>query len=598
MKYQYESNRSDYRAEDGEGTYATRYDVNFYTSFDEMTNTLNQQYLPLGSRVNQSTSKNYNHVFRNQLSYNNLFAEKHDVTAIGGIEMSEYVNSSTTHPTIYGFDPKSNTAPVPWYGSMDNVENIYNYAYYSRVLMNTLGYRFSERTDRYFSYFFNAAYMFDERYGASFSIRSDGSNFVSEDKSLRWSPMWSVGAKWNISKEAFMQDMGWVNFLTLRATYGLNGNAEKSTSPQTLITVSPNATTHTNTASVSSYGNPQLRWETTHTFNTGLDFSLFNDVLSGKLDYYTRKSKDVIGEVAIPSVYGSTLQKFNNAEISNSGFEVELTGKFNVKSIGLGIRSTLTYAYNKNKVTKLYNPNLTGYEKTSAYNYLDEYYPTFIEGYPVGAIMSYTYGGMQDGTPTIVKDDGTVTPMNDYSISFDTADGYLTYQGTTVAPHTFGWANEFSWKGLSLYAYLTGKFGGKFRTPVPSIPPLVSSSRQYISRFITVFTESDGTETPTLPQPYDFMYYMWQYYQQYLGVYTEDASFVRLKELTLSYQLPQRWMTALHISQAKIFCQARDLGLLWKANNVDLDPEWIGSTYSPSVNKPATSFTLGINLKF
>ena len=104
--------------------------------------------------------------------------------------------------------------------------------------------------------------MFDGRYGASFSIRADGSNYVTDDKSLRWSPMWSAGLKWNMSNESFLEAASsWVDRLTLRLTYGINGNAEKSTSPQTLISTSANVTTGTNVSRVTSYGNPLLRWE-------------------------------------------------------------------------------------------------------------------------------------------------------------------------------------------------------------------------------------------------------------------------------------------------------------------------------------------------
>lgn len=597
IKYQYETTRTDNRQIDGEETYATRYDVNFYTTFNQSTGVVSQMFLPMGARLKQSNRKNHNQVFRNQLSYNKVFGGIHDVSALAGIEMSEYVMNSTNQPTLYGYDSKSNTAPAVWYGSKDNINNLYNSSYSSTSLIRSLGYTFYKRTDRYLSYFGNAAYMYNDKYGASFSIRSDGSNFVSEDKSLRWSPMWSVGAKWNISKENFMKDVNWVNWLTLRATYGLNGNAEKSTSPQTLISMSADAVTYTNTARVASYGNPSLRWETTKTLNLGADFALFKNVLSGKIDWYSRKSVDVIGEVAIPSFYGSTSQMFNNAEITNRGIELELNGKFQIKSIGLGINSTLTYAYNKNKVTKLYNPNITNYYLTDG---------TFVEGYPVGAFFAYQYGGMdleKDGqgnitvaTPYIVNADGTKADMFGYT-AFDSDPGWVTYQGTTVAPHTLGWANEFSWKGLSLYVFLTGKFGHKFRTPVPSYYTSVSSGRQFLNKYLTVFTESDGSEHPTPPANYDWMSFYWQFYHMYLDCWVQDASFIRLKELSLSYQLPQKWMRALHISQAKIFCQARDLGLLWKANSEGLDPEWLPDNFG-GVNKPATTITLGVNLKF
>ena len=596
VKYQFETNRSDYRQLDGEDTYANRYDVNFYSLYDELTNTLETQYLPKGAKLNQNKNSNHNHVLRNQLTYNNVFAEKHELSVLAGMEISEYVTKTTVYPTLYGYNVKTNTAPVPWYGSMDEVMNLWADSWYSDDLFDTLGYKFSERTDRYMSYFGNIGYMYDDRYGLSFSIRSDGSNFVSEDKSLRWSPMWSLGGKWNISKEKFMQNADWVNWLTLRATYGLNGNAEKSTSPQTLISVSSNSTTHTNVARVASYGNPTLRWETTRTLNLGVDFALFKNVLSGKIDYYRRNSVDVIGEVAIPSIYGSTKQKFNNAEISNRGIEVELTGKFNVRPIGLNINSTLTYAYNKNKVTKLYNPNISNYFYTQADDPASQ---VFIEGDPVGVVYAYEFDHMDkdERIPYIKSNDGTLCPMIDDEIAFSTTRGYLNNYGTTIAPHTLGWANEFSWNGLSLYIFVTGKFGHKFRKPVHTFPPLIADVRRYINQYISMFAESDGTKYPMLPADNDHDYFEWQAYHSYLSTYVEDASFIRLKEMTLSYLLPLKWVKALHLSSLKVFCQARDLGLLWKANDLGLDPEWLPTSFS-GVNKPATSITLGVNLKF
>lgn len=591
MKYQYERNNSSYRNQDGEGTYATRYDVNFYSDFDG--NKCTNSYLPKGARVDSGSNENHNQVFRNQLSYNNIFAEKHDVSALAGIEMSEYVTSSTTNPRLYGYNENTNTAPVPYYGSKSNIGNMYNYSFYtSYYLTPYLGYTFRERTDRYLSYFGNVAYMYDDKYGASFSVRSDGSNFVSKDKSLRWSPMWSVGAKWNIKKENFLKNVGWLDRLTLRATYGLNGNAEKSTSPQTLISVFSNASTMTDVATIGSYGNPMLKWETTHTTNLGVDFSLFRNILSGKIEFYNRLSKDVIGEVTIPAVYGSTTQKFNNAEISNRGFEAELTARYTFGNIGLGIRSTLTYAYNKNKVEKLYNPNMYCYQYMDAYN---PAYGNFIEGRPIGAIYAYEYAGIKDGVPYVKGPNGTTTSFEDLSLHNSTfgSDEFLSYKGTTIAPSTFGWANEFSWKGLSLYIYLTGKMGGKFRTPVAGTPPLVGGGNVFISKFISYYQNSDGSQWPTWPEAGNYMCYRWDRYMSYLSCFVEDASFIRLKKMTLSYQLPVVLLHKIGLKQAKVFCQARDLGLIWSANSLGYDPEWLPGS---GMNKPAASITLGVNI--
>lgn len=587
IKYQYERNTSDYRNIDKEDSFEARYKVNYYTQYNSETGEVGTSYLPKGAIIRSGNSGNHNQVFRNQLTYTNTF-NKHDVTALLGMEMSEYVTSATTNPAIYGYNTESNTAQAPYYGANDIVTTITNW----NTTLPELGYSFSDRTDRYLSYFFNAGYMYDNKYGLSFSTRYDGSNFVSKDASLRWSPMWSVGGKWNISRESFMSDVRWIDYLTLRATYGLNGNAEKSTSPQTLISTSANSSTHTDVAYVSSYGNPNLRWETTYTTNVGIDFSLFKNRLSGKLDVYNRLSKDVIGAVTIPTVYGSYSQRFNNAEISNRGFELELTGNIPVKSIGLGINSTVTFAYNKNKIEKLYNPSkyCSEYMAASSFGY-------FIEGRPIGAVYAYKFAGMEDGDPYVYGPDGTKCAFGDLSLHNNTygSEDFLVYKGTTISPYTFGWANQFTWNGFSLYVFLTGKFGGVFRSPVASTPPRVGTSKTFISKFVSYYMNSDGTNYPTLPKADDTTIYRWDRYMPNLEYFVEDASFVRLKELSLSYQFPNRWLAKANIKQAKLFCQVRDLGIIWCANQYNYDPEWLPGSGS---TKPSTSVTLGVNLSF
>ena len=596
IKYQYERNTSDYRNMDGEETYAARRLVNFYTAYDSSTGTVGTSYLPKGAVVRTGDSENHNQVFRNQLTYNNLFGGKHDVSALAGIEMSEYVTSSTTNPTIYGYNVETNTAQAPFYGSYDTIENMVNDSWSSTLPEQ--GYTFSERTDRYLSYFLNAGYTYDDRYGASFSIRYDGANFVSDDPDLRWSPMWSVGGKWNISKESFMNDVKWVDYLSLRATYGLNGNAERSTSPQTLISVSSSSVTHGNIARITSLGNPTLRWETTYTTNVGVDFSFFKNYLSGKIDVYNRMSKDVIGTVAIPSVYGSSSQRFNNAKISNRGFDLELSANIPVKSIGLGINSTLTFAYNKNKVEELYYPNNYCYQYMYA---SDPANGSFIEGRPIGAVYAYEFAGMEDGDPYVWGPDGSKVAFGDLSLHNSTygSEDFLSYKGTTISPYTLGWANQFTWNGLSLYVFITGKFGGVFRAPTSYTPPLVGDSKTFVSKYISDYAESDGTQLPTYPKVGDTTCYRWDRYMTYLSYFVEDAAFLRLKEVSLSYQLPAKWISRLHIKQAKVFCQARDLGLIWTANKYGYDPEWLpGDGYGSGSIKPAASFTLGVNLNF
>ena len=135
--------------------------------------------------------------------------------------------------------------------------------------------------------------------------------------------------------------------------------------------------------------------------------------------------------------------------------------------------------------------------------------------------------------------------------------------------------------------------GGKFRTPIAETPPLIGGGNVFISKFISYYENSDGTQWPTYPEAGDYMCFLWDRYMPYLSCFVEDASFIRLKELTLSYQLPITLLHRIGLKQVKVFCQARDLGIIWSANSLGYDPEWLPGS---GLNKPATSVTLGVNI--
>lgn len=587
MRVQYELLSSEYKNYDSEDTFYARNLVNTYTEYKSDTQEVGVSRIPKGGVLRSGKSEYTNYVFRNQLNYSNSFADKHEVSALAGIEISQYDTESTVNPYVYGYNKDKNTSSVPPYGYGSSVDSFKDF-FGSSATISGGNTSYSLRCDRYVSYYTNIGYVYDGKYGVSFSARGDGSNFVSDDPSLRWSPMWSVGAKWNISKENFMRNVDWVNYLNLRVTYGINGNAEKSTSPLTLVSVgsSVSPTTGTITGSISSFGNPSLRWEKTYTTNVGIDFDFFKNKLSGKLDVYNRKSKDVIGQVTIPSVYGTSTQKFNNAEILNRGFELELTGNFHIPSIDFGIRSTVTYAYNKNEILKLYYPSLYCYELVEA--------DTHVEGRPVGSLYSYEYLGTENGIPYVIGANGDKISMNDVSVHNRSLGlDILNYSGTVIPPHTFGWANQFTWKDFSLYIYLTGNFGGIFRAPTLGSVPTVGSGKTFVSNSIKDFVNSDGTQYPTWPLKDEASFYLWDRYTPNLEYFVQNSSFIRLKEINLEYNLPVKLTSKLHLRGAKVFVQARNLGLIYTANDYGYDPEWlIGS------NKPVATIAFGANINF
>jgi hypothetical protein len=162
----------------------------------------------------------------------------------------------------------------------------------------------------------------------------------------------------------------------------------------------------------------------------------------------------VLGEVAIAGVNGTTSATFNNAEMLNKGVEVTLGANGSIGDFTLS--GTLTYAYNKNDITKLYS------EANNLSDFLNSWY---IPNYPINPMFVFEYGGMVNGLPTLVDTDGNHYDLNDFSIYYMPWQQLLHYQGTTIAPHTAGLNVSVGWKTLTLSAYLNGRFGHKMTMP-------------------------------------------------------------------------------------------------------------------------------------
>src|SRR5690606_16447051 len=170
---------------------------------------------------------------------------------------------------------------------------------------------FSYRTERFFSMYGNAAYTYNNKYTLSGSVRTDASNLITDDPSYRYAPFWSLGGSWQLGREEFAQDLNWLNQLNLRLTYGYNGNVDRSTAFMPLISTTATPDTYTNeyTANISSYGNPTLRWEKTGTWNLGIDYSIFDNTYFGKIDIYNKYGRDLIAQLSIPAINGTTSQR-------------------------------------------------------------------------------------------------------------------------------------------------------------------------------------------------------------------------------------------------------------------------------------------------
>ncbi len=597
-KFQYETSRYTSTNYYGEESFYVRNMVNYYTPVGDDLQPTGSSVLPMGAISSAGKGKNHSALFRNDFSLDRVFGEKHAISAVLGNEISNYYYQSWTLPTLYGITATSA-------GTQGQTGYFDTYDQYQSAISGVPTEGKEHLTDtwnhnRYVSFYGNASYMYDERYGVSVSARSDASNMVTSEAKYRWSPLWSVGAMWNINNEAWLKDSRAINRLSLRATYGKNGNAPTMSSARTTINTENGLIddfTGLYPGSVSDYGNPTLRWEKTAILNLGVDFSLLDNHLFGSVDYYNKKSTDVLGQVSIANVNGTSYATFNNAAIRNNGIEVNLGTQGSVGDFGWG--ANLSWAYNKNEVTKLF---------IEANNVSDFMNSNYIPGYPISSIFTFEYGGMENGMPTIVDNEGNKTPISDMSVYSDAPEKWMHYQGTSIAPHTVSLNLSVSWKDLSLSAFLNGRFGGKMRMPKFDYTMLdYYGMRTNLSAPLGDLMDSDGkvvaAPSHAMPLPtvdgdgnplsvFDYMY--WSFYYTALNTSVESSDYIYLSEIDLNYSLPKslfqgnKW-----VKSVEVFGKLENVGLLWTANSKHYNPMYLPGNWEPQL-----TFTLGANVKF
>lgn len=164
--------------------------------------------------------------------------------------------------------------------------------------------------------------------------------------------------------------------------------------------------------------------------------------------------------------------------------------------------------------------------------------------------------GTENGIPYVIGANGDKISMNDVSVHNRSLGlDILHYSGTTIPPHTFGWSNQFTWNNFSLYVYLTGNFGGIFRAPTAGSIPSVGSGKTFVSSSIKDFADSDGTLYPTWPLKDESNFYLWDRYTPNLEYFVQDASFIRLKEINLEYNLSKNLLEN-YILGGRNFCSS------------------------------------------
>lgn len=449
------------------------------------------------------------------------------------------------------------------------------------------------RRNTMLSFLSRAEYNYDNKYYGSFSFRRDGSSRLGPSR--RWGNFWSVAGSWRVDKEKFMANVDWVSSLKLRASYGVN-----ATLPSDLYAWR-NLTSYTNKymslpgSSVSTLADENVTWETSYNSNLAIEFGLLDQRISGSVEFFNRDSKNLLQDVPISQVTGFYSTLTNVGEINNKGIEIELAGDI-IRSKELTWSASITASHVKSTVTKLYGgQDIIWYDPTGG-----DARTKFIyrEGQSTLAVWGLEWAGVDPSNGKnmwyLNNNKAPANIINGRPVTYKYSDASEVIIGN-IHPKLFGGINtDVTWRGINLGLNFNYKLGGK---TYDGAGRDVNDDGYYWERIIS----QDAYENRWTPENKNAKY------PQRLATDMEDvnqkssrhlhsADFIRLKSLTLAYNLPKSILSKVNASKARIYFTGLNLWTLSVHKVYDPEVSEYGSRgWEMPIGK---TYTFGVELTF
>lgn len=401
------------------------------------------------------------------------------------------------------------------------------------------------------SLFANAEYNYKEKYYVTGSIRRDGSSKFAPGH--RWGTFWSAGAKWDLKKEDFLKDVEWLNDLSLSVNYGTTGNDSGTGSYSYLGTYGVGGLYNGESSlGIASMSNPDLTWETTAKWNVGLNFSIF-DRAHFQVDFYRNKSTDMLMAIPYSMTTGFSSGIGNVAAMTNTGVEANVdVDILKTKDFYWSFKANV--GYNKNEITELFQGR-------------DEYVLAstglkMAVGHAYGEFYQVRFAGVdpQTGAPLYYDKDGNKTKK------FNEERDAVFLGKKRYAPWTGGFGTNFRYKNVSLiadFAWVAGKYMLINDDYFIANPQLATGWNQRVEMLNIWTTPGQITDIPGAKYDVHFTDQMLQ-----------NASFLRMKTLSIQYEFPKKWMQATrYIKGVKVFGIARNLFTITPFEGYDPEPD-------------------------
>ncbi|NQX39087.1 SusC/RagA family TonB-linked outer membrane protein [Pedobacter steynii] len=551
-----------------------------------------EPYIPLtGGTLNTIEANQRNWTVRNQLVYNYTGREGKDMfTFQGGHEASESLTNSTK-TYVLGWDEQLQTsADVDYKLLKQGVFNTITGAGFLYIFP----YQATEVFSRFNSYFAMGSYTLNQKYTIDGSWRVDKSSLFGSDISAQNKPVYSIGGKWNMASENFMKPITWINQLALRATYGITGNSPYTGFATIYDVISPEQFLFYPQIAGPSYGlatpaNRKLSWETSKTINLGVDFGILNGRLRGNMEYYRKNTSNLLGFLPLDPFTGLGSAASNGGDVVNRGWNISLFST-NITSKDFSWNTALIFSANRNKLLS-YGP-VKSYEnqpdfRTSA---------TYVTGYSYMPLFAYKYAGLDNqGDPQIYLADGTITKDPSKVQAKD-----LVYMGSTIPKFNGGMSNTFKYNQFTLMLNMVYNFGAVMRRDVNEFYTGRLSTWNVSPEFLNRWKKPGDENKTNIPgyraDP--------NYFDRSTSFYTladinvADASYVKLRETTLGYDLNPKLLKGLKIQSASLFVQMKNI-MLWKANKYGIDPEYHDFRRGTRAQRAGEhSMSIGVNINF
>lgn len=514
---------------------------------------------PVTGSVSKSNTRTTGMTFNNVVNWEHTFGEVHNVRLMAGQEYYEYNTSN------FG-------------GSRSNVITD---GYFEPDVASTLT-GFSGNSDQYklLSYFGQAEYNYAQKYFASVSMRADGSSRFHPDN--RWGAFWSFGGSWKIGREAFVEEAAgsWLSDLTLRASYGAQGNDNVGYyAYQALYSIG--SFLGETTLTTSRLDTPELSWETNLNANIGLDFSLWSNRLFGTVEWFQRTSKDLLfARDLVPSSGFSSIDD-NIGKVRNYGWEFTLGGT-PILTRDWTWRLSVNATTYKNEIVSI--PTDVMWSGTKKW----------VKGGSLYDFWMYEWAGVD---PETGDAQWYMTDTETGERVKTTNYGSLTSQdkvkvGNALPKVSGGFQSDLTWRDLSLSMAFAYSIGNKiYNRDKASLMGVSGANGSTMSKDLLNHWTPENTQTDVPRLEYDQTSYFTSASTRWLV----DGSYLRLKTVTLNYNLPKKWIQPAMLKDVSIYVQGENLLTFSKQQGLDPEQALGGVTYWRYPAMKTLSF--GINVK-